>query len=64
MEHIPASAIAAGDSLALVPGGTHLMLMTLDRLPRVGDTITVVLTFARAGTVRVSLPVRSYSDAP
>jgi copper(I)-binding protein len=64
MEHISAPAIPAGDSLVLAPGGTHLMLMTLDRLPKAGDTIAVTLTFARAGAVNVSLPVRAYGDAP
>ena len=64
MEHIAAPVIAAGDSLVLSPGGRHLMLTTLDRLPLPGDTITVTLTFARAGTVRVDLPVRAYGDAP
>ena len=64
MEHIGSPAIPARDSLVLAPGGTHLMLMTLDRLPKAGDTIAVTLTFARAGAVNVSLPVRGYGDAP
>ncbi len=58
MTHLEAPVVPAGDSLVLRPGGTHLMLMTLDRLPRPGDSIPVTLTFARAGTVSLMLPVR------
>ena len=64
MQHMDAAAIAPGDSLVLAPGGTHLMLMDLTRLPRPGDSIAVTLVFARAGSVAVMLPVRSYGDAP
>jgi hypothetical protein len=64
MTHVEAPVVPARDSLVLRPGGTHLMLMTLDRLPRPGDSISVTLTFSRAGAVSVMLPVRAYSDAP
>jgi periplasmic copper chaperone A len=64
MQHIEAAAIAPGDSLVLAPGATHLMLMDLSRLPHPGDSIAVTLVFARAGSLVVTLPVRSYGDAP
>jgi periplasmic copper chaperone A len=64
MTHLEAPVVPAGDSLVLQPGGTHLMLMTLDRLPRPGDSVPVTLTFSRAGTMSVMLPVRAYGDAP
>jgi len=64
MVHLDAPVIPARDSLVLAPGGAHLMLMTLNHLPRPGDTIAVTLTFARAGAVSVNLPVRAYGDAP
>ena len=64
MEHVASAAIAPGDSLVLAPGGTHLMLVNLARLPQPGDSIAVTLVFARAGPVAVMLPVRSYGDAP
>lgn len=64
MQHMDAASIAPGDSLLLAPGGTHLMLMDLSQLPRPGDSIAVTLVFARAGSVTVMLPVRSYGDAP
>jgi copper(I)-binding protein len=64
MQPIEAPVIPAHDSLVLAPGSTHLMLMTLDHLPKPGDTIAVTLNFARAGAVTVALPVRAYGDAP
>jgi periplasmic copper chaperone A len=64
MHDMAAPVIGARDSLVLAPGGTHLMLMTLDHLPRPGDTISVTLEFARAGSLTVPLPVRAYGDAP
>ena len=62
MEHIAAPVVPPRDSLVLAPGGMHLMLMTLDHLPRAGDSIAVTLTFARAGDLTVTLPVRPYGD--
>ena len=62
MEHITAPVVPPRDSLVLAPGGMHLMLMTLDHLPRAGDSIAVTLTFARAGDMTVTLPVRPYGD--
>jgi len=64
MTNVEAPVVPASDSLVLSPGGTHLMLMTLDRLPKPGDTVPVTLTFSRAGAVPVMLPVRAYGDAP
>jgi len=62
MAHAGTPVIPAGDSLVLAPGGTHLMLMSLDRLPQPGDSIAVTLTFARAGSITLMLPVRPYGD--
>lgn len=62
MAHVDAPVIPAHDSLVLAPGGTHLMLMSLDRLPKPGDSIAVTLTFARAGSMTLMLPVRPYGD--
>ncbi len=51
--------IPAGGSVSLAPGGYHLMFMDL-RGPLVeGETVTVTLTFEKAGTVDVQLPVGS-----
>lgn len=64
MQGMDEAVIGPRDSLVLAPGGIHLMLVELSRKPVPGDTIAVTLTFARAGTVTLPLPVRSYSDAP
>jgi hypothetical protein len=56
------AAIAPGDSLHLVPGGLHLMLTSLDRLPRAGERIPLTLRFAHAGVVTLEIPVRAYSQ--
>ena len=40
------------------PGGYHLVLVNVRRDLRPGDTITLTLTFARAGTIEVTVPVR------
>ena len=64
MQHIEAPVVLPHDSLALAPGGTHLMLMDLKSLPRPGDSISVTLTFSHAGPVTLMLPVRAYGDAP
>ncbi|UCG86992.1 MAG: copper chaperone PCu(A)C [Gemmatimonadota bacterium] len=54
--------ITPHDSLRLAPGGYHVMLSDLSRQPRVGDTITVVLSFARAGAIEFDAPVLMYTD--
>ena len=64
MQPLDAAPVPPRDSLVLAPGGTHLMLMNLSHLPAPGDSIPVSVVFARAGSVAVGLPVRSYGDAP
>ena len=59
MRHVLAIAIPAGGSLALEPGGTHLMLEELQRELVAGDTVQLVLTFERAGPVPVDARVRA-----
>jgi copper(I)-binding protein len=55
-------AIPARGELVLEPGGRHLMLMKLSRLPRTGDTIPITLHFLRAGTIVLDVPVRDYGQ--
>lgn len=52
--------IPAGDSVVMAPGGLHLMFEGLQRRIVAGDTVAVVLRFARAGEVPVLLPVVGY----
>lgn len=51
-------AIAPGRSVALAPGGYHLMLIGPKRPSVTGGQVPVMLLFERAGTVRVDFEVR------
>lgn len=50
--------IPAGATVALKPGGYHVMLIGLKRPLNVGDRIPATLTFQRAGTVKVEFQVQ------
>ena len=52
--------IPAGDSVVMAPGGLHLMFEGVQRRIVAGDTVAIVLRFARAGEVSVPLPVVGY----
>ncbi|QMV00448.1 copper chaperone PCu(A)C [Devosia sp. D6-9] len=57
--------IPAGQSVALSPGGLHLMFMKLNGAFKEGDEVPVTLTFEKAGPVEIKLPVMAASaDAP
>lgn len=49
--------IPAGGSVALTPGGFHLMLMGVSRLFQEGECLEVTLRFEKAGDVPVVLSV-------
>jgi hypothetical protein len=49
--------IAAGGSIALAPGGMHIMFMHPGDWAQDGDTVPVTLTFQKAGTVETFLHV-------
>ena len=51
--------IPAGGSVALEPGGYHLMFLQLTRPLVEGESIPVTLTFEKAGAVEVQLQVGS-----
>lgn len=51
-------AIPGHGSLALVPGGGHLMFLGLRRELKDGDTVQLTLHFKRAGDRTLSLPVK------
>lgn len=50
-------ALAPGGSVALKPGGYHLMFLDLKDGLRAGETVSGTLTFERAGTVPVTFSV-------
>lgn len=49
--------IPAGETVALEPGGTHLMLIGLTKSLIAGGTFELTLTFAQAGDVTVTVPI-------
>lgn len=59
-----AVAIAPGATLAMAPGGMHLMLVGMRRAVAEGDTVDVVLRLTRGAGAADSLPVRLPVRAP
>ncbi|ETA50969.2 copper chaperone PCu(A)C [Ponticoccus alexandrii] len=50
-------ALPAGETHMLMRGGDHVMLMGLNGAMEQGDTVTVTLTFEKAGEQVVEIPV-------
>ncbi|WP_316184946.1 MULTISPECIES: copper chaperone PCu(A)C [unclassified Bradyrhizobium] len=50
--------IEPGKTVALAPGGYHLMLMELKKPLKQGDTVPLTLQFEKAGKVAVTLDVQ------
>jgi len=59
MRPVASVEIPAGQTVALRPGGLHLMLIGLSQPLREGDAVPVVLRFERAGQVEVALSVQA-----
>ena len=59
MQHVDGIVIPAGQTVALEPGGYHIMLMDLLKDLKVGDRVTITLTFEQTGPVEVSAEVRA-----
>lgn len=59
MRAVDAIEIPAGQTVALRPGGLHIMLVGLSRPLREGETVPLTLRFERAGEVRVDLAVQA-----
>ncbi|SDG51674.1 copper chaperone PCu(A)C [Alloyangia pacifica] len=49
--------IPAGETVELKPGGYHLMLMGLKQPLVMGESVTISLTFEKAGTIEVPLAI-------
>jgi periplasmic copper chaperone A len=50
--------VTPGSATVLRPGGLHVMLLGLKAPLKTGDTITLTLTFEKAGKVDVTVPVQ------
>ena len=57
MQHVDHVDLPAGTAVELKPGGYHIMLMHLAKPLTAGSTIAITLTFAKAGAVKVDVPV-------
>lgn len=55
--------IPAGETVVLAPGGYHIMFMGLNQAFVQGETVAVTLTFEKAGSVEVLLPVEAAAAA-
>jgi copper(I)-binding protein len=62
MEAVSRIPLASGDALTLTPGGYHLMLREMPRMPAVGESVTLCIEFAEGEPVCTQAEVRR--DAP
>lgn len=58
MQHVDALDIPANGQLRMKPGGYHIMLMQLAAPLKSGTSFDLTLTFEKAGTTTISVPVR------
>lgn len=63
MRRVQAIDVPAGETVAIGPGGYHLMLVDLKRDLVAGETVKLTLRFERAGTVEVDALVRDAAPA-
>ena len=59
MQPVQAVEIPAGGSVALQPGGLHIMLVGLGKAAQPGTSLPLTLVFEQAGPVAVQVPVRA-----
>ncbi|MEP1472072.1 MAG: copper chaperone PCu(A)C [Halieaceae bacterium] len=58
MQPLPSVTLAPGETLTLAPGGKHLMLLDLERMPASGETVQLCLTTDQGEPVCTEAPVR------
>ena len=63
MERLERLQIGPGVEVRLEPGGTHLMLMALERMPETGETVSLCLEFVPGGRLCTDAPVRRNGGA-
>jgi periplasmic copper chaperone A len=52
-------AIPAGGSVTLKPGGFHVMLIGLKKRLIAGQTLPLTLTFTKAGSISITVPIQA-----
>ncbi|WP_161882634.1 copper chaperone PCu(A)C [Deinococcus alpinitundrae] len=58
MKDLPVMIIEAGQTLTLRPGGDHLMLYRMKRVPQVGETVSLTLNFVGYAPLKLKVPVK------
>lgn len=58
MREIESVAIAPGATVALEPGGLHVMLLGMERQLVNGDSVQMTFEFSSGNTIRATAPVR------
>jgi copper(I)-binding protein len=58
MERLESILLAPGETVEFTPGGIHLMLLGLERMPAVGSAVNLCLLLASGPAVCVDAPVR------
>ena len=64
MRAVPSIEIRPGGRLELQPGGYHLMLLDLKQPLKAGEKFPLTLTFARGGSITVSVQVEEMGAVP
>ena len=62
MQPVDRIPVPAGATVALEPGGYHVMLLGLKRSLAPGDSLLLELTFSERGTLTPRVPVRALTD--
>jgi copper(I)-binding protein len=63
MRAVPAIEVPGGGRVELKPGGYHVMMVDLRQPLKTGDRIPMTLTFERAGTLDIVVPVEAMGAA-
>jgi copper(I)-binding protein len=58
MQQVMSIPVGAGDSVELMPGGLHIMLIGLKKDLKAGDEIEITLHFANSEDITVTAPVQ------
>jgi copper(I)-binding protein len=58
MREVPGIDVPSGQTVALAPGGLHVMFMGLKEPLKPGSVVPITLKFEKAGTVEVKVEVR------
>lgn len=64
MKHVKSLDVPEGGALKLARGGNHVMFMSLKKLPKKGEKVTVELHFATSDPIKTELTVEDATHNP